>query len=151
MHHAEKLLIDPAVASGLLEEAAATVSRAIATKSRRAQNEVRDLPAYLFRAFIRRVNRSKRQQLNQETAVRSLELGSVGSIDPLADLDMKIFVDELLTRSDPVTRDMFYRRVQGFSWKEIAASYGISHDAARTRFKKALRKLGAQPGLETDL
>jgi len=151
MEHAERLLIDPAVAAGLLEEAAATVSRAIASKSRGPQNEVRDLPAYLFRAFIRRVNRTKRRQLSQEDTVRALELNSVGSVNPQAALELKILVDELLTRCDPVTRDMFYRRVQGFSWKEIAVSYGISHNAAKSRFSQALRRLGAKLSLEINL
>ena len=151
IEHAEKLLIDPAVAAGLLEEAAATVSRAIASKSRGPQNEVRDLPAYLFRAFIRRINRAKRRQLSQEGAVQALELTSAGSTDPRTDLELKILVDELLARCDPVTRDMFYRRVQGFSWKEIAMSYGTSHNAAKSRFSQALRRLGARLGLESDL
>lgn len=151
MEHAERLLIDPAVAAGLLEEAAATVSRAVASKGHGPQNEVRDLPAYLFRAFIRRVNRAKKRQLNQEGAVQALGLDSAPSINPRADLELKILVDELMTRCDPVTRDMFYRRVQGFSWKEIAVSYGISHNAAKSRFSQALRRLGARLGLESDL
>jgi hypothetical protein len=33
IHHAEKLLVDPAVAASLLEEAAATVSRALRAKN----------------------------------------------------------------------------------------------------------------------
>jgi len=151
MEHAERLLIDPAVAAGLLEEAAATVSRAIASKSRGPQNEVRDLPAYLFRAYIRRVNRAKKRQLNQEGVVEALGLESARSINPRADLELKILVDELMARCDPVTRDMFYRRVQGFSWKEIAVSYRISHNAAKSRFSQALRRLGVRLGLISDL
>jgi len=151
MEHAEKLGIDPAVAAGLLEEAAATVSRAIATKSNGPQNEVRDLPAYLFRAFIRRVNRIKKRQLNQEGTVRAFDLDSTSSLNPGKDLELKILVDELLTRCDPVTRDMFYRRVQGFSWKEIGVSYGISASAAKSRFSQALRRLGVRLCQESDL
>ncbi len=65
IEHAEKLLIDPAVAAGLLEEAAATVSRALASKRHCTQNDIRDLPSYLFRAFIRRVDRIRKKQLAQ--------------------------------------------------------------------------------------
>ncbi len=151
MEHAERLLIDPAVAAGLLEEAAATVSRAIESKRRFPQNEVRDLPSYLFRAFLRRVNRTKRRQLTQEDAVRALASGSDKLTNPQADLELKILVDELLTRCDPVTRDMFYRRIQGFSWKEIAVSYDISDRAAKSRFSQALRRLGVRLGLKSDL
>jgi len=59
----------------------------------------------------------------------------------LAQLERKILVDELLTRGDPVARDMFYRRTQEFSWHEIGLSYGISGHAAESRFSQALRKI----------
>src|SRR6266566_4293049 len=151
MEHAEKLLIDPAVAAGLLEEAAATVSRAIASKKLCTQTNVRDLPSYLFRAFIRRVDRIKKRQVTQADAAQAQTLGSSNSTDPQADLEQKILVDELLTRFDAVTREMFYRRIQGFSWKEIGRSYGISDDAAKVRFSEALRRIGEKLGLKSDL
>jgi len=53
--HAEKLLVDPAVAANLLEEAAATVSRALKAKNIH-EPPVQDLESYLFRAFLRRLN-----------------------------------------------------------------------------------------------
>src|SRR6266851_1630291 len=63
IEHAEQLLIDPAIAATLLEEAAATVSRTINSKTHSNQSGVRDLPSYLFRAFIRRINTAKKRQL----------------------------------------------------------------------------------------
>lgn len=151
IQHAEKLLIDPAVAASLLEEAAATVSRALDAKGHCTQNSVRDLPSYLFLAFIRRVNRTKKRQLLLEDAVRVRSVDSHGSIDPEAELELKILVDELLARCDPVTRDMFYRRIQGFSWKEIGLCYGVSGHAAESRFNQALHKIGVRLGLRSDL
>ena len=118
IYHAEKLFIDPAVATTILEQAAATVSRAIESKGRFSDNAVRDIPAYLFRAFIRRINKAKKRQLILEDSARLNSLESHKPIHPQPSLDLKILVDELLTRSDSMTRDMFYRRVQGFSWKE---------------------------------
>src|SRR5690349_6081853 len=70
IRHAENLLIDPAVAASLLEEAAAAVSRAIDRKKHGDQEPVRDLQAYLFRAFLRRVNKAKKRQLMVAAAVR---------------------------------------------------------------------------------
>ena len=147
--HAEKLLIDPAVAASLLEEAAATVSRAIETKRHSTQNAVRDLPSYLFRAFIRRVNRTRKRQLIIDDTVCARSVASHNSTNPQVSLDMKILVDELLTRCDPVTRDMFYRRIQGFSWKEIGLSYGISNHAAESRFSQALQQIRKRLGLKS--
>jgi hypothetical protein len=150
IQHAEKLLIDPAVAASLLEEAAATVSRALDAKRHRTENVVRDLPSYLFLAFIRRVNKTKKRQLLLEDAARVRSAVAHDLTDPRAELELKILVDELLTRCDSVTRDMFYRRVQGFSWKEIGLSYVISGHAAESRFNQALHKIGVRLGLRSD-
>ena len=150
IQHAEKLLIDPAVAASLLEQTAATVSRALETRRRRMQSDVRDLHSYLFRAFIRRINRIKRRQLILDGAVHAHSVDSHNSTDPRASLELKILVDELLTRCDPVTRDMFYRRIQGFSWKEIGSFYGVSGHAAESRFSQSLRRIAEKLGLGRD-
>src|SRR2546427_8360193 len=68
IHHAEKLLVDPAVAANLLEEAAATVSRALKAKNTH-ERPVQDLESYLFRAFLRRLNRTKKRQSLSADAV----------------------------------------------------------------------------------
>ena len=150
IEHAEKEFIDPAIAVNLLEEAAATVSRALKGKRHSTQNAVRDLPSYLFFAFLRRVNRTKKRQLL--LGRRCVHpAGSNNSTYPVSELEMKILLDELLANCDPVTRDMFYRRVQGFSWKEIGLSYGISRHAAEARFNQALHKIGKRLGLRSDL
>ncbi len=150
MEHVEQLLFDPAIAATLLEKAAVSVSRALLSKRHSRQAGVRDLPSYLFRAFIRRINRAKKRQLIQEAAILAHLAESPNSTDP-NDLDLKILVDELLTRSDPVTREMFYRRIQGFSWKEIGSSYGISDHAAESRFSQAIRKLAQRLGFSADV
>jgi DNA-directed RNA polymerase specialized sigma24 family protein len=150
IQHAEKLLIDPAVATTQLEQAAATVSRAIEARRRCVKNEVRDLHSYLFRAFIRRINRIKKRELVVDGAIHELSISSYNSTDPRARLELKILVDELLTRCDPVTRDMFYRRLRGFSWKEIGLLYGISDHAAESRFSQALRRITDNLGLRRD-
>src|SRR5437899_5548058 len=90
IEHAEKLQIDPAVAAGLLEEAAATVSRALASKKHCTQSDIRDLPSYLFRAFIRRVDRIRKKQLAQVDNVSVPTFGSGNSTDPQAAVEMKI-------------------------------------------------------------
>ncbi|HKW17576.1 MAG TPA: hypothetical protein VJO35_08725 [Terriglobales bacterium] len=140
IHHAERLLVDPAVAANLLEEAAATVSRAL-----RAKNAfglpVRDLESYLFRAFLRRLNRSKKRQSLSADAVDFDAFLSPISGDPSKALEMKIFIDELLMQCDPVMRDMLFRRLGGYSWKEIGWAYRISGHAAESKFSQALQKV----------
>ena len=148
IQHAEKLLVDPAVATTLLEQAAATVSRAIEARRRCTKNDILDLQSYLFRAFIRRIDKIKKRQLLLDSAVDAHSVDTRNSADPRTKLELKILVDELLTRCDPVTRDMFYRRIRGFSWKEIGLSYGISGHAAASRFSLALRRIAEMLGLK---
>ena len=133
-----------------MEEAAAAVSLAIDRKKHGGQQRVRDLRAYLFRAFLRRVNRAKKRQLLVENAVRLLSASSSNSTDPLAELELKIFIDEFLTDGDSVARDMFYRRTQDLSWRDIGSSYGISGHAAESRFSQAIHRLAKRLGLKVD-
>lgn len=143
VHYAEKLIGDPALATNLLEESAAAVSRVL--RSQQAHNDlhVRDLRAYLFRAFIRRVNKLRRRQLAVADRTPTPSRNSFVS----GDLEAKILIGEFLTRCDPVTRDMFYRRSQGFSWKEIGKVYGKSAHAAESRFSQALQRVRKKLGL----
>lgn len=144
--HAERMLVDPAVAASLLEEAAVAVSRILRRKSN-AQNGIRDLNAYLFCAYSRRLNRAKRREMRLVVSSAD-DLAARERFDPSRELEreleMRILVNELLTRLDGVARDMFYRRIAGFSWKEIGAEYGISAHAAESRFSQKLRRLRKQ-------
>ncbi|HWY70317.1 MAG TPA: sigma-70 family RNA polymerase sigma factor [Terriglobales bacterium] len=143
MAHAEKLLADPAIAANLLEECAAAVSRVLQKPRPDTDHPIRDLQAYLFRAFLRRVNRTKRRMpsLANPTNTSEADFGAAQNFEE------KILVDELLTRCDPVTRDMFIRRNQGFSWKEIGEIYSISAHAAESRFSQALQRVRRKLGL----
>ena len=144
VHYAEKLVGDPALATNLLEESAAAVSRVLRSQQAHNNIQVHDLRAYLFRAFIRRVNRLRRRQL----AVADRPPTHPSSAFVSADLESQILVSEFLTRCDPVTRDMFYRRSQGFSWKEIGKVYGISAHAAESRFSQTLQRVRRRLGLK---
>ena len=146
LRHAEKLFIDPAVAANLLEEAAATVSRAISARSS-SQHPIQNLNSYLFRAFIRRVNKRYKQELSSAESLRIHARETSNSVDPRPSIDKKILIDEFLMRCDPKTRDMFWRRIVGFSWREIGWSHGISTHAAESRFNQTFQKTRRKLGL----
>jgi DNA-directed RNA polymerase specialized sigma24 family protein len=147
IQHAERALIDPAVAANLLEEAAAAVSRALKAKG---SNEapVRDLDAYLFRAFLRRLNKAKKRQVRLGEAIAFLGSTSQTSWDPRSAVEMKILVDEFLMKCDPAMRDVLYRRIAGSSWKEIGWVYQISSHAAESKFSQAFQKVKRKLGLK---
>ena len=101
IHHAERLLVDPAVAANLLEEAAATVSRAL--KARNALGRpVHDLVSWLYLSVGGMRERDKiRQSLSADAVDLDAFLSRISG-DPRRALEMKIFIDELLMQCDPV-------------------------------------------------
>ena len=138
--HAENVLGDPALALSAFEETAATVSRVLSAQKRSGNGKIRNLSGYLFRAFLRRVDRLVRTELlfGEHITNEFLESKISSSSE---ELELKLLVDELLTMCDAVTRDMFYRRAEGLSWKEIGRTYGITAHAAESRFSAALRRV----------
>lgn len=147
VQYGEKLLRDSALATTLLEESAATVSRAIALR-RDGVAGIRNLQAYVFRAFLRRINRARRKDPLLASVADAQFTVDTGPVAASEEFDLKVLVDELLTRCDPVVRDMFYRRMQGFSWKEIGRAHGTSAHAAESRFSQALRRISKKIGIQ---
>src|SRR6266851_5421213 len=147
IRHAERLLVDPAVAANLLEEAAATVSRALNSKNSH-ERPIQDLESYLFRVFLRRLNRAKKRESLLAEAAELQTLPSRISWDPRRALDMKIFIDELLMQCNPVMRDVLCRRLADCSWKQVGRAYGISSHAAESKFGQALQKVRKKLGVK---
>jgi DNA-directed RNA polymerase specialized sigma24 family protein len=146
LRHAERLHIDPAIAANLLEEAAATVSRAMSAKGM-SLHPIRDLDSYLFRAFVRRLNKRYKRDLSSAESLRTYARQAPNYVDPRLSIENKILVDEFLMQCDPTTRDMLWRRVVGFSWNEIGRSYRTSSHAAESRFNQAFQKARRKLGL----
>jgi hypothetical protein len=139
LHFGENAVGDPALVLSLFEDSAAAVSRVLA-QNQNGNHKIRDLHAYLFRAFLRRVNRVRKREVLLMEQLPAKAPESSGS-NSARKLELEILVNEVLTRSDAVTRDMFYRRAEGYSWKEVGRAYGISAHVAESRFSQALRKL----------
>jgi len=146
-YHAERMLIDPAIAANLLEEAAATVSQTL-QNNKPQDSPVRDLESYLFRAFVNRLNKAKKQQLLMTDALQLQWFLSRLSWDPTRAIEMKIFMDEFLMQCDPVKRDMVCRRLADCSWRQVGHAYGISAHAAESKFNQGLQKLRKKLGLK---
>jgi len=146
--YAEELIGDPALATSLLEESAAVVSRSFRGRTQPNKAPIANVEGYLFRAFIRRINITRRKQLLVSRAITAAQTGSPYGPVYLEKFELKILADEFVTRCDPVTRDMFYRRIEGFSWKEIGTVYGISGHAAEARFSKNLEKIRKRLGFK---
>lgn len=144
LEHGLKLLGDPAVVTNALEEVAATVSRTLRLNHPGKQSPIRNLPGYVFRAFVRKVNRLKRNQLVLVSTDEDGHSTVPRWADPSRDFEKKILVDECLAQCDFVTQDMFWRRMQGFSWEEVGKIHDLSAHASEARFSTALRRVRAR-------
>ncbi len=136
--YAEKILGDPAVALNLFEEAAAAVSEAVETKEASGKPPIRDLRAYLFRSFMRRIIRERRRDAALKNGFKWQERNRLAHGAPR--LEMELLLDEVMAACDKVTQEIVLRRLEGFSWDEIGDRHGISAHAARIRFSKALHR-----------
>ncbi len=141
--YGERVVGDPAVLANLLEESAAAVSRVLRTQQQGNGTPIRDLRAYLFKAFIRRVNRVAHRRPAFGNSPRPTSMG----IPAAEHIDRRILIEEFLRRCDPIICEMFYRRIEGFSWKEIGKKYGISAHAAESRFGQAVQRVRKRLGL----
>lgn len=138
--HGEKLLGDPALALSLFEEAAATVSQTVAEKQSTGKPGIRDLRNYFFRVYLRRIGRERKSRLpfyesnddDQRKLAQQTEKTSI---------ERNILLKEILETCDTLTREIFYLKLEGCSWKEIGKRCGIPVDAANLRLSKAVRRL----------
>jgi DNA-directed RNA polymerase specialized sigma24 family protein len=142
--YGSRMLGDPAVIAKLLEEAAAIVSRRLQLQcSLPERQRIFNVPAYLLICFKRKVNRAKRKEVvtvSLDETVRP----SAACVDPAAQFDLKILADEYLARCDFITIDMYWRRVEGYSWEEIGRTYEMSAHAAEKRFSQAFQQVRAK-------
>jgi len=140
LSYGEKLLGDPAVSLNLFEEAAAAVSEAAKKRAESGQAPIRDLRAYLFRAFMRRISLERKKQVG--SAIDSEQFDEQRTTTrQITSIEMTLLLDEVMAACDKVTQEIALRRLEGFSWSEIGPRYGMSAHAARVRYSKALQRL----------
>ena len=145
LEYGTNLLGDPAVVANTLEEVAATVSQLVARRDPPGEPApIRNLPGYVFRAFVRQVNRLKSKELAVLDAAIAGQTLAQRFADPSHQLEMKILVDECLAQFDFTERDMCWRRLEGFTWDEIGPVHGLSGHAAEVKFRNAVRAVKAK-------
>ena len=138
--YAQKYLADPCVAMNLLEEAAATVSQAVLAKQASHLPPIRDLRAYLYRAFLRRISAQRKTELQLDDAFEChLCLKEAKSFAEV--LQARILLKQILRVCDRKTRWIVWGRIEGRSWDEIADDVVMSNRAARLHYSRSLREI----------
>src|SRR6267154_2804279 len=135
--YAERLLGDGALALDLLEEAAAAVTEALKRKTTAGSGAVRDLERYLFRTYLRKVGLVRGKQARLDRSLRA-KVAKQSARASLAEAEISLLFDEVMATYDKGTQQIVYRRLEGYSWKEIGAEFGITTHAAEARYSRAL-------------
>ena len=137
LSYAQNLIHDPATAISYLEEAAASVSAVIEEKEVSGVPAIRNVSAYLFRTFIRKVDRVRRREATLERSLQ--EYGETQeALTDEGDVETMVLVNEVMATCDRASREVVVLRLEGWSWKEIGEHLGISRHAAEARFSKTL-------------
>jgi tetratricopeptide (TPR) repeat protein len=145
--YAENFIGDPCAAMNLLEEAAATVSKAVRVKESARILPIRDMRAYLYRAFLRRIGEEERSEARlQEALEDDLRLDETMSIE--ARVEVKLVLKQILGMCDRKTWAIIWGRIEGRSWDEISYDVVMSNHAARLHYSKALCAI--RDALKTD-
>ena len=133
--YAEILLGDPAVAANLFEQAAASVSEAIKTKQANG-SAVRDLAAYLFRAYIRLVSESRRKDATLQASFDAQAESQVSHSD-LVRAEAALLLDEIMRTCDRLLAKLLFVGLRASPGKRSVSGM----DSPVTRLRRDLAKL----------
>ena len=122
-----------------------SISKTLARRNK-APISILDLDAYLVGAFqhrfIRAVRKEKRRsQMVQTTSPEELSrLAELRSADWSKHFERGLQIKQIVASMDEWARDVWTSYQYGYSWREIAARYGITEQQAKMRFRYAILK-----------
>ena len=121
----------------LFEQSAASVSEAIKTKQA-SGSAVRDLAAYLFRAYIRKpVSESRRKDATLCKNLSTRRPKARFRIAILVRAEAALLLDEIMRTCDRLTREVAFRRLEGLSWYRSASG----KDSRSTRLRRDFQQM----------
>jgi DNA-directed RNA polymerase specialized sigma24 family protein len=129
---------DPSVVAECLEDAGAAVLRA----NREKLEQIRNLDAYLLRAFARKITSHVARESRLVGIEYAEEVAAAGDQDPF----FRVLAKELVAMMNPRMRMLSERWVQGYSWDEIGRDLGIDPQIAKQQFYIGLRNLREKIG-----
>jgi DNA-directed RNA polymerase specialized sigma24 family protein len=145
--YAARERIDSSLAADIVEGIVKSMS---ACRTRSGENPVRSPGPYLFARFTRRIKRlaARERRIEYVGTPRELERCEA-SQDwewPLR-LESTIQAEEAIGYMDEQTRRTYVRRMQGFSWKEIAKKQGVSVNTAIKTYSRGLARVRERIGM----
>ena len=142
LSYAQRFQQDTSTSADILEEILLALSRA--RRARRGLvNPIRNLNSYLYVAFVRRLNRrvSRQPKIQYVGSLQDLDsLSAIQSRGTPPAVEEDLLVTELLQYTNQRTRQMFFLRMSGYSWKEVARILRTSANSAQVLFYNGIGK-----------
>lgn len=142
-----------AFASDVWETALQSVGKTVVRSNGRGV-PIRDLDAYLFGIFIHRFNRALRKERKRREMFQHLPsthelevLRQAHDSKAARQIEESVQVKEAIRIMDEWSRKVWIARKYGYSWREIAAFYGMTDIQAKLKFRYAIAKLREKLGL----
>jgi DNA-directed RNA polymerase specialized sigma24 family protein len=101
------------------------------------KHEIRDLSAYIFRSYIRQIAAERRRRR------RLLPLNSAthGPVRTETELEQRVLAQEALPMIRLDILPLVFRRIEGWTWDEIAAQFGQPKHALESRYSYEMRRV----------
>jgi hypothetical protein len=122
--HTKQALGETEPALEFLEKTVSRVERA------QKKYEIRDLSAYIFRSYIREIaaeRRRRRRLLPLDAATHGLPHGGT-------ELEQRVLAQEALAMIRVDILPLVFRRMEGWTWDEIAAQFGQQKHVLESRY-----------------
>lgn len=142
LSYAQRFQQDPSTSADILEDVILALSRARRTR-RGLCNPIRNLDSYLYVAFVRRLNRLASREPKIQYVGSLQDLDSFSGIQTRGTpptVEDELLVTELLQYTNHRTRQMFFLRMSGYSWKEVARILRTTANSAQVLFNNGMGK-----------
>ena len=140
--YAHRLQQDSARTANILEATLLTLSRARKSNGR-LMRPIRNLDNYLYRAFVRQLNRLLAREPRVETVGSLQDLDAQPGTRARAvppSTEEELLIKELMTFLDERPREMFSLRKTGYSWRDVAGILKMTPNSVQVRFNEGLKR-----------
>jgi hypothetical protein len=129
--YTKKALGETEPAAGLLEKTVRSV------ESSQKKHAIRDLSAYIFRSYIREVSVERRRRRR----LLPLEESPPGLLHHASEIERRVLAQEVLAMIKVDVLPLVFRRMDGWTWEEIAIQFGEPKHALESRYSYEMRRV----------
>ena len=101
------------------------------------KHEIRDLSAYIFRSYIRQIAAERRRRRR----LLPFDAATHGPLHTETELEQRVLAQEALAMIRVDILPLVFRRMEGWTWDEIAAQFGQPKHVLESRYSYEMRRV----------